>query len=168
MSTGKYDLEDFVFELRDLMKEKINTKIEQISAEKDARGIGINLPLISDEAHFMHFWDDRILNYNPALMIGVTNIEATGNGPSTAQKYQIFIEVLIADNNLEVDENKNGIIFSKIVRYSKAIKELIEENFDKFTLGNKVIIETIRPSQFTLTNSQVVYVGGVEIGTAFA
>ena len=160
----KYDVEKILDDIESLLKEKLNAQLQSIAAEKDALGKTVDTPEILETSYFQQTWSDNILNVTPAIFYGVDTIQATGNGPTTLEVFKIFVEVVYIDSGMDTNGKR------RLLRYSRAIKEVFEKNFDALPWANKINIETIRPLAFTLdTNtSEEVRVGGVSITTALA
>lgn len=158
---AKYDLEDCLDDFETLLTSKLNTKIAAIEAEKIAKGKGLDggLSAVDSQAFFRQTWSDKILNYSPAIFFGIENVEAASGGMQTAERPTVFIECVIVDGGMDM------LTHRKINRYSRAIKELIEENFDSFTFASKIKVETVRPTSFKLEldTSEEIKVGGVSV-----
>jgi len=158
---AKYDLEDCLDDFETLLTSKLNAKISAIEAEKIAKGKGLanGLATIEAEAFFRQTWSDKILNNSPAIFFGIENVEAASGGMQTSERPTIFIECVIVDGGMDTDTHR------RINRYSRAIRELIEENFDSFTFASKIKVETVRPTSFKLEldTSEEIKVGGVSV-----
>lgn len=159
-----YDLEQMLDDIEALLKSKLNAKIAAISLEKSQLGVAVDLPEISEDAYFQQNWSDRILNIAPAIFYGVETIQATGAGKATLELFKIFVEVIIVDSGMDVNSKR------RLHRYSRALKEVFQDNFDALPWSNKTNIETVRPISFTLdgNTSEEIKVGGVSIVTALA
>lgn len=160
----KYDVEQMLDDIEALLKSKLNTKIAAIEAEKLSLGKAVGLPAVQDNAYFQQSWSDKILNHNPAIFYGLENVSPTGANSATVEVYKIFIEVVIVDSGMDTFAK------NRILRYSRAIREVFEENYDRLPWGNRTNIETVRPQSFTIdeNSSEEIKVGGVSITTALA
>lgn len=156
---ARYDLEDCLDDFETLLKTKLNTKIAEIESEKVAKSKGINLEQVSGDAFFRQTWSDKILNYNPAIFFGIENLDPVSGGEITAERVTIFIECVIVDGGNDTNTHR------RVNRYSRAIKELIEQNFDSIEYGSKIKVETVRPTSFKLEldTSEEIKVGGVSV-----
>jgi hypothetical protein len=159
-----YDIETLLDDIETLLKANLNTKIAAIEAEKTALGKAVGLPSVDTNAYFQQAWSDKILNYSPAIFYGLEQIQASGSHSATLEAYKIFVEVVIVDSGMDTF-TKN-----RIHRYSRALKEVFQENFDRLPWGNRINIETVRPISFKLEedSSEEIKVGGVSIVTALA
>ena len=158
---GRYDIEDCIDDFETLLKTGLNAKISAIESEKAAKGKGLSAGLssVSSNAFFRQTWSDKILSYTPAIFFGVENVEASSGGQFTAENLKVFIECVIVDSGMDTDTHR------RINRYSRAIKELIEENFDKLSFASRIKVETVRPTAFKidLDTSEEIKVGGVSV-----
>ena len=163
---SKYDIENLLSDIETTLKADLNTQIAAVEAEKVAAGNGIpnGLPDVSAEAFFEQTWEDKILNYSPAIFFGIEDIRAQGLGPATAETYTIFVEVVVS----EASNDRFGA--KRIHRYARAIKETIQNKFGDFPYTSNLTIETVRPTSFLreMNSSEMVKVGGVSITTSIA
>ena len=162
----KYDIETLLSEVKAILVANLNTQIAAVEAEKVAAGApATNLkPVDVTDGYFEQSWSDKILNINPAIFYGVEQIQAIGTGPATGEVIKVFVEIVAVDTQEDV------LMGRRINRYSRAIKEVLEANYDKLSFGNKMKIETVRPISWRLDadTSEEVRVGGVSLITAIA
>lgn len=124
---SKYDIESFLDDLAQHMKDNLSSKLESISNEKDD---GIILDPIVDQAFFLQSMDGEITNYDPFIVYGIDDVAVTGIGPMSAKSYKISVLVVKADNGLDVNITK------RMLRYLRALEEIFQESFSE--IGNKV------------------------------
>lgn len=176
MAKRLYDVEDLLDDIVKLLKEKLPAKIEEISAIKAAKDKAIELAPIPEAAYFYQNWSDDILNYPVGIFYGLETIQATGSGAATLELYKIFVEVVLVDGGIEtasIEGEKKATGIRKVNRYARAIREVLEDNFDNpkaLPWHTKTNIETVRPLSFTIdgNTSEEVKVGGVSITTGLA
>lgn len=161
---AKYDVEMLLDDIEALLKSKLNTKIAAIEAEKTTLGKAVGLDAINDACYFQQSWSDKILQQTPAIFYGLENIQTQGVNAGTLEVFKIFVEVVL------VDSGQDSYAKTRIHRYSRALKEVFHENYDKLPFGNKTNIETVRPLSFTIdeNSSEEIKVGGVSIITVLA
>jgi hypothetical protein len=161
---ARYDVEMLLDDIETLLKANLNTKIATLEAEKVTLGKGVGLASISTNAYVQQTWDDKILNLSPAIFYGIETIETQGANAGSVDYYKIFVEVVLVTNGMDTNAGR------KIHRYSRALREVFHENFDRLPWSNKTNIETVRPISFTIdgNSSDEVKVGGVSITTALA
>jgi hypothetical protein len=162
----KIDIESALAEILAMIKAKLNTQIAAIEAEKvlDSAGIPGGLAAIDDAAYYEQTWSNNILNHPVAIFYGIENVNAKSLGPETAEEVTYFVEVVVSDSGMDVYGPK------RILRYSRAIKEVIQNNFDKLIFGGIMKVETVRPVSFKLEEdaSDEIRVGGVSLTLAIA
>lgn len=157
-----YDIETLLDDLKNLLQEKLNTKIDAIALEKSTSEITFDMQQVQESSYHYQTWSDKILTQVPAIFYGIEEIQANGVGPATLEVYKIFVEIIILDNGNDPYTQR------RLLRYSRALKEVLQENYDSFPWSNKTKIETVRPVSFSLNQdtSEEIHVGGVSITTA--
>lgn len=162
----KVDIESIVKEVRGILDSKLNTKISEVENSKASEGAPLpgGLAIIHPEAYYEQSWSDSIINRAPAIFYGVEDVQATGIGPSTIEVVTLFVAIILVDSGMDVHTSK------RIHRYSRALKEVFQENYDKFASSGQFKIATIRPESYRLNldTSEEIKVGGVTIQTAIA
>lgn len=160
---AKYDLEKLVADIKSIMVNNLNTKIAAIEAEKVADGQpATGLEAIDSASYFEQTFSDAVMAVSPALFYGVESVKSKGIGPTTEQVITIFAEVILV-------EKQDGLTVARIHRYSRALKEIFEENFSAVPASN-IKVETVRPVSFKLdeNTSEWSKVGGVSLTIALA
>lgn len=151
-----YDIEDLMNDIEQLMKDHLNSKINQLNAEK---GDSIVLNEIDDTAYIFQSLDERVMNYDPFVFYGLAaSVESDGIGPAISKRLPIDIAVI------SFDKNKPNI-GKRYLRYNRAIEEIFLENWDSFSNNAvKLKIKTPVLIDFTiLNNSDPFRVVGVEL-----
>jgi hypothetical protein len=161
MAKPRYDIEQFVDDAVVLIKAKLAAKLTQIYDEKVTLNSDIPLPMVDDSAFYLHTWNDKILNENLALFIAIENVKATGEGPFSKEEYSVAVEVSMTRDPNSIG-NVNPI---KVLRYSRALKEIFEENWTNLPNATKTKIETVRPESFKLStdSDDEVLIGGISL-----
>lgn len=162
----RYDAENLMSDVKKILLTNLNSKIAAIEAEKIAASFpdtGLQ-PIDSDTGYFEQSWSDNILNVSPAIFYGIEEIQAKGIGPATVETYKLFVEVIV------VDSGQDQLTKNRVHRYSRALKEVFEENYDRLPCQGRIQVETVRPVSFKLdlNSSEEVKVGGVSIVIALA
>ncbi len=161
----KYDIENLLEDVKAILVANLNTKVAAIESEKEAAGKqAVTMLSVASGNYYEQNWSDKILNTNPSIFYGVEQVQATGAGPATAQAIKVFVEIIC------IDKQEDLFMSKRINRYSRAIKEVLESNYDQLSQGNQMHIETVRPVAFRLDmdSSEEVHVGGVSLITAIA
>lgn len=151
---AKYDIESFLDDVLQHMKDKLPTKLESITTEKDD---GIVLDPVLDEAFFLQTMDGEITNYDPFIVYGIDDVSVEGIGPMSSKSYKISILVVKSDNGLDTNITK------RMLRYLRALEEIFQDSFAE--IGNKVKLRVNSyPIEITRLNETNQYrVTGVSI-----
>lgn len=122
-----YDVEMFLDDVAQHMKDKLPAKLESISNEK---ADGLVLDPIVDEAIFLQTMDSEIANYDPFIVYGIDDVNLVSVGPVSSKEYRISILVVKSDNGLDTNITK------RMLRYLRALEEIFQESFAD--IGNTV------------------------------
>lgn len=169
----KYDIENMLTDIRKTLVAQLNTAIAAVEAEKIAQGLPatglkpVDVTIGADgrpRGYFEQDWSDAILNVSPAIWYGFETTPAEGVGPATKQTLEIFIDIVHADQGTDALRNR------RTNRYTRAIRDVIEANYDRFPGGNQIKIKTIKPMSFKIDqdSSEEIRVGGIALTTALA
>lgn len=137
---SKYDLENAISDIFNLVKSNLDAKIDQIQAEKDVV-LGANnftIEKINSNAWFDRL-DDRVTNYSPFMYYNINQIETVSEYGATIKTASLYFLVVISLEN----ENKN--INAKMLRYVRALEEVINENTGKIKKLTKLRVKLISP-----------------------
>jgi hypothetical protein len=139
---ARYDIESFLTDLVTFLKANLNTKLAAIDTEKND---GITLKQINTTyAYMFQSMNDKIANYDPVLLYGIEDIKSEGIGPATAKTYPISIVIIVADPG--TDSN----MMKRILRYSRALSELLEGSWSQIGNAVKVTVSSLAPISFKL------------------
>lgn len=164
---AKFDSEDLLDSILQIMTDGLNTKIAAIEAEKVAKGKGLTptLAQIPSGGYILQTWNEKALNINPAIFYGIEDVTAQDSGANVVAKtYKIFVEIVLTDSGMTNDGSR------RIARYTRALEEVFKEAFDSVAHISRIKVETVRPVSFRLdTDSSVeVKVGGVSLTMSLA
>jgi len=150
---SKYDEETFMYELQQLIIDNLPAKIAEINAEK-ADGLTLNAV---DSSNFIDNLDDEILNADPVVYYGLAGIESTPLGPSTGRKIGVFFDVIW------INDFTQRNLTRKALRYSRALREIIEKNFKNRKAGD-LWVESMTPTDVKLNDDETYYkIGGIVV-----
>jgi hypothetical protein len=156
---ARFDFEDILESIKDIMTSHLNTKITAISAEKSD---GIVIPQINANAYFEQDLNEKIANFDPFVVYGIEDIEAVVNGPETAEEVFISVCIVLSDNGRN---NMSKIMF----RYSRAFQEIFKENWQNTGFSNRIEISRFSPVPFNALDDSASYKAiGVIIKTTIA
>ncbi len=133
---AKLDTERLLKRFRTVLLADLDPKLAAITAEyatEDAAEFGgsITLETVDSDAFFFNS-SPVALNFNLFILIGVQAISSESVGPGVVKGYEIF--VTIGHTGLKNNDNHN-LIESKILRYTRAIQEVITDKFDQIAAG---------------------------------
>lgn len=158
----KYDVEKLEADLLALVKAKLPAKITEINTDK-ADSITL---LVPTDAQYFNTTDDEASASNQILTVlyGLTGGSPISIQSATAEENQYIF--LIYFNNLNLAA---GIVRRSLLRYTRAFKEVFEENFDRLSFVSNMNIITIAPQLWRENEKSPVYkVAGVYIETSLA
>lgn len=157
-----FDIEDLLSGIEDALKRELNAQIQAVEAEKAAQGKAIGLPVVDPRAYFEQTWSNEIMNRAPAIFFGLADTLPDGAGPATAQVVRIFVEMVTIDSGQDVYGLK------RVHRYTRAIRQVIENNYDRFSQAGRIKVKTVEPASFKVSEdaSNNIRVGGVLISAA--
>ena len=162
----KFDQEDLLDAILEIMTTKLNARIAAVEAEKVAKGKGLTptLATVASNAYFLQTWSNAILNRSPAIFYGVEEVSAQDGGSIAAKTYKIFCEIVVLDDGMRNDTHR------RIARYSRALEEIFSEAFGSIESSSRIKIETVRPISFKLEldSSEEIKVGGVSLQISLA
>ena len=141
-----YDLESLMSDVKSILTTNLNTKIGDINTEK---GDSITLLTVDSAAYFMQDLDHESLNFNPFVFYSVEDIDGTGFGPNTPQEFLINVILVLADQSGLTD------VSTRMFRYSRALKEIFEENFSIKSNSNFISINVLAPVPLTSLNESM-------------
>lgn len=144
--SARYDVEELLRDLADVCKAKLNTRLAAITAEKVAQNPSdalTTLAQVPDGAYFFQSLDKSRAAAHPVFMFwGLEDPVADGAGPYTIERLSIFFIVVVKDTA----EQENYMW--RLMRYSRALKEIFEENFSKNRGGVKLSVSSLSPVGF--------------------
>ena len=124
---AKFDSEDLLLGILQIMTTGLNTKVAAIEAEKVAKsptqGLTPTLASFASNNYYLQTWTDKILQNSPAIFYGIEDVQTLDGAGVAAKTYKVFVEVVYVDSGQTNDAHK------RISRYSRALEELFEENF---------------------------------------
>ncbi len=158
------DTESLIVEVFELVKANLNTKILEIQAEKQALLGDDNFDLSEiDEAAWFTSLDEEEINYDPFVYYGVANQELISEHSVTATNVTLFFTVV------ESYHNQTSVTYFKMLRYIRALTEVVNEAFDKIGATSDLEVNAINPVDVRDIELDTTHkIGGIEITTSFA
>ena len=139
-----FDTECLLKKTSDIMKAKLNAEIALIDTEK----ADYELDPINNEAWYFQNLGDEAFSYANFVVWGMyDNPTQTDSQENNAiKKVDMFFEVCTPDDGGPINEN----VFYKLLRYTRALEQVVDKNYDKIRSGLKVQVSSLRPTSFNL------------------
>lgn len=155
-----YDFENILDNVESILKTNLNTKISEVNTEKSD---SITLNDVDSSAYAFQSLNNEIVNFDPFIVYGLIDIESDGIGPYTSSEAIIQVVLVACDTSEGVGMDR------RMFRYQRAIKEVIESNWQSGGLGNKIKIDSLMPMTVKrLDGSEEFKAIGIEIKTNLA
>lgn len=154
-----YDLEDFRDYFLNLIKDNIDAKIDAINTAK-ADSITLKKPA---SEHFVSDINDQALAFDPFIHYGFSEIKTRSQGGVVQWTPTMFFAFYF------ISRDKGDVAESKVLRYTKAMAEIIAENFSKNAIISNVEILPLPPTIviFSDMDGSEYKVGAIEIKGSF-
>jgi hypothetical protein len=131
-----YDVESLLRDVKTVLSTNLNTKINALNAEKND---SITLKTIPAGAYFLQELSQVPINYNPYVLYGEQDNQPASEGTygATMENVTVSIGLILEDEGEDAGETP----VYKMLRYRRALKEVIEENFQILSGGNKLVVQ---------------------------
>ncbi len=153
-----YDEELMIKDIETLFKEKLNDEIDCINAEKND---SLTLDHIPTDKYIFETLDSRILNYKGFwIQYGLVDTP-----PREANVDNFIEDVVITFQIATIDkgESQRSNTLYKLLRYRRALKQVIMKNPDVFRNYAKPLVSSLRPDAFPYSNKKVILTIGLEV-----
>lgn len=140
---AKYDLEDLADDIKDLIKDNLNTYLLAITQEKNDE---IELKPVQENAWIFQDMNSDIANNDPFVLYTLRIDEnISDGGPHIAEKCTItFVLILVDDGNEKISR--------MLFRYRRAMKDIVAEKWNSVKNGNKLSVSGLDPISFESMN----------------
>jgi len=156
----KYDTEDFLDNVKAVLVANLNTKLTAIDAAKTQDTL--SLPQVAAAAYAFQGLNEEVINFDPFIVYGVESIVTIPQLQGSAN--DVTVSVVLA-----LCENGKNEIDRLMLRYSRAMKEVIEENYQSVGKGMKMVVSEFMPISFKFLNSDDNYKAvGININATIA
>ncbi len=144
----RFDLEDLVDSVVNMLQNKLQAQIDAVEAEKVAAGktaTGIDQPAnaIPANAYFKLAWNDQALNQKIGVGVFVRELQEDGNGPDTRVTYTLDVGIVLAGTQ------NDPLATAKLLRYMRALRQTFETNYTRITGFTKETLKSEGPVAFT-------------------
>lgn len=156
---AKFDGEVLLYKLADLIKSKLNDKLTAIDSEK---GNDFETPHLSNDAYFDDL-DEDVSNFQTYCYFGINNNALIEGGNTFGEDYNVFFTIVRAYEGNDGKQNR------KMLRYIRALKEIVAENFDKYSAASLLEVIAMNPTNMKDVDNDTFHkLAGVVIRTAIA
>lgn len=153
------DLEFTLLRIRDFLVTNLNTAIGDLNTAKND---SVVLQTVSNNAYFLQTLNQAIANYNPYVLLGVTDIQGDRSTYSGTVKLLFFQVVIVVADTDDLDLQ----IGIRMLRYLRILEELFNKGFNKVMPSAKFTVNSLVPITLTALDSNDRYRAvGVEIVT---
>ena len=159
----KYDVERLIDDTLAIVKSNLNDKLDEIQNEKDTLlgDDNFNLPRIDDKAYFDSL-DDKVANFNEYVYYGVGDNAVIEIASAEASEVSLFFTVVL---HYDGDDR----IYRKMLRYIRALQEIVSENFGEIPECSNFKVATISPADLKDLDGDTFHkIGGISISSAIA
>lgn len=157
-----YDEEQMLLDIESTFKSSLNTEIDCINTEKGAvPGDALYIEQIPTDKYIFETLDSRILNYKGFfVMYGLVDT------PLREANINNYIEDVTATFQIATfdkgEKTRQNTLY-KLLRYRRAIKQVIMKNPDMFRSYAKPLVASLKPDAFPYDNKKIILKIGVDI-----
>ena len=155
MAGKKFDIERYRDELIKVVKDNLNTKLADINQEK---GDGVYLRNIPTTSYYNDAHDNNITD-KAYIYYGFVPIIPDDKGVPNAVNVTMFISVVFDNTNKKNTE-------TMVLRYTRALKEVIEDNYKKFPSTSRLSVIQFVPEDFENNKGAEFKIGGVQVSAS--
>ena len=151
---GKIDIERIEQEILTIVKANFAAKIAEINADKND---GLILEDVDSANYFNDFYQAE-LTASLFIFYGIKEPVTQSPGGDSAETWTIFYNVFVQN------ENNLSVIRSQVLRYTRALKEIINENSNKISrFCTLPEISSLTPENvLDIVNNTPFKMGGIE------
>jgi hypothetical protein len=153
-----YDEELMIKDLETTFKAKLNAEIDCINAEKND---ALVLDHIPSDKYIFETLDSRILNYKGFfIMYGLIDTPVRDADLNNfIEDVTVTVQVATFDRG-EKDRSKT---MYKLLRYRRALKQVIMKNPDMFRNYAKPVMASLKPDAFPYDRNNIILTIGIDV-----
>lgn len=157
-----YDEEQMIRDVEFLFKEKLSEQITLINKEKND---ALVLETIPDDKYIFETLDGRkLLNYRGFFIL--YGLVSTGVQASTIENFIEDVTMTFQIATFDKGEKDRTNLMYKLLRYRRALKQVIIKNNNVFRGFAKPLITSLKPDAFSYNNNKVILTIGIDIKAA--
>lgn len=157
-----YDEEQMIRDIKELFVAKLNGEIDCINTEKgEVLGNTLFLDHIAEEKYVFETIDKKLLNFKGFFVLfGLIDYPVeSANIESYIQGTTVTFQVGTFDKG---DKERSNILY-QLLRYRRAISQVIMKNPDVFRGYAKPIVTRLKPDSLPFDRNKVILKSGVDI-----
>lgn len=157
-----YDEEYMIDDIEATFKEKLNDKIAAINTEKGAvAGDDLFLEDIQDNDYIFETLDSRLNNHRGFFVLfGLVETEATD---PNIESFVDGVTITFQVGTFDKGEQHRRITLTKLLRYRRALKQVVMCSPDMFRGYAKPLMASLKPDAFPYDNRRTILKIGVDI-----
>ncbi len=153
-----YDEENMIKDIETLFKAKLNDEIDLINTEKNDT---LTLDHIPSDKYIFETLDSRLLNYRGFfILFGLvdTPVRETATA-NLIEEVVITFQVATFDKG---EKDRSNTMY-KLLRYRRALKQVIMNNPDVFRNYAKPLIASLKPNAFPYDRNKIILTIGIDV-----
>lgn len=157
-----YDEELMIKDIETTFKAKLNAEIDCINTEKgEVAGNDLFIPHIDEKDYIFETLDSRVNNHKGFFILyGIVDT------PIREQNTNNFIEdltVTVQVGTFDNGEKERSNTLYKLLRYRRALKQVIMKNSDIFRSYAKPLVGSLKPDALPYERNRVILKIGIDI-----
>lgn len=157
-----YDEEEMIRDIETLFKSKLNEEIDCINTQKNAvAGDVLFLDQIPADKYIFETLDSRLLNYRGFFILyGLMDTPIRESNESNfIEDVTITFQVATFDKG---EKTRSNTLF-KLLRYRRALKQVIIKNPDVFRNYAKPLMASLKPDAFPYDRKNIILTIGIDV-----
>lgn len=157
-----YDEEQMIRDIESTFKTKLNDEIDCINTEKGTvSGDPLFLEHIPTDKYVFETLDQRLLNYKGFFIL--YGLVDTPIREANVNNYIEDITVTFQIATFDKGEKTRSNTLYKLLRYRRALKQVIMKNPDLFRNYAKPLMASLKPDAFPYSNKKIILTIGIDI-----
>jgi len=155
MAKPKYDLELFITDFKTVFQANLNAKIAEVNTEKNTETSETNDNFSINTLRTKDWYMNQVpqvWNSNQFIVYGLMDLK-TEQAQETSFKMTptLFIEVIIPDQGEQLIESA----IYKLLRYTRCLYEVANENYDEFRHYGKLKMDSLPPAMIEVDGKRL-------------
>ena len=137
------DFELLLNRVKTTIADNLNTKLGVIDTDKND---GITLAQVDSAAYDFQELQGAAMSYNPFVAVQIEDVETEGYGAATVNTITIGVTLFLSDPGDDTG-------WKRMLRYGRALQEVIEGNFSEIETGARLKVTSRVPDKIRLLNN---------------